>query len=234
MAFAYRYDENHWFHAYNNMETTYMLIALWWVLRVLSICLRGKKHPQPSGEPPIKTMAVLGSGGHTAEMIALLATLDPETYAPRDYVIATSDHTSAQKIEAFESTGRSRFASGGEPQHRLLFLPRSREVGQSYVTSVFTTLYAMLHAAVLMARTRPSLLLCNGPGTCIPICAWAFAMRLLGVQHVTIVYVESIARVQSLSLSGKILIKFVDHFLVQWPQLAEKYKGKARYIGRLC
>ena len=64
--------------------------------------------------------------------------------------------------------------------------------------------------------------------------AWAFVLRLLGVQHVTIVYVESIARVSSLSLSGKILIRFADQFLVQWPQLAERHPGKARYLGRLC
>ena len=37
-----------------------------------------------------------------------------------------------------------------------------------------------------------------------------------------------------LSLSGKILIRFADQFLVQWPQLADKYPGKARYIGRVC
>ena len=42
-----------------------------------------------------------------------------------------------------------------------------------------------------------------------------------------------VRRVQ-LSLSGKILVHFADQFLVQWPQLAERYPGKARYIGRLC
>ena len=162
-----------------------------WAARVAQLFLRGRS-ARPSGSAPVRLMAVLGSGGHTAEMLALLKGLEPRVYTPRDYVIADTDHTSAQRIETFE-TARGADASA----FSLLRLPRSREVGQSYVSSVFTTLYALLHAFGMVLRARPSLLLCNGPGTCIPVCAWAYALRLLGLKHVTIVYVESIARVDS-------------------------------------
>lgn len=37
-------------------------------------------------------------------------------------------------------------------------------MGQSYVTSVWTTLVAGLHAAAMVARIRPDLVLVNGPG----------------------------------------------------------------------
>ena len=93
-------------------------------------------------------------------------------------------------------------------------------------------LSALLHAVVLVLRIRPSLLLCNGPGTCIPIAAVAIALRWLGIKYVTVIYVESICRVESLSLSGNLLLPVADHFLVQWPNLVNKYP-KARYIGRL-
>lgn len=36
-------------------------------------------------------------------------------------------------------------------------IPRSREVGQSYITSVWTTLYALGYSAVLVLRERPEL-----------------------------------------------------------------------------
>lgn len=206
-------------------------IVVLWVLRVAYLWLRSRS-PRPAGTAPIHTMAVLGSGGHTAEMLSLLRGLDAATYAPRDYVLATSDHTSAARIEAFEQQ-RAGAASDVALSHQLLRLPRSREVGQSYSSSVLTTLYACVHAGALVLRRRPSLLLCNGPGTCIPVCAAAFALRLLGIKYVTIMYVESICRVQTLSMSGRILLQFADHFLVQWPQLAAKYP-KARFIGRLC
>lgn len=47
-------------------------------------------------------------------------------------------------------------------------------------------------------------------------------------------YIESIARVKTLSLSGKILYVFrlADDFVVQWPQLVQKYP-RSIYIGRV-
>lgn len=52
-------------------------------------------------------------------------------------------------------------------------------------------------------------------------------------KDVKIVYVESIARVETLSLSGKLLYLTADYFLVQWPQLQSKYP-RTEYMGRLC
>ncbi len=49
-----------------------------------------------------------------------------------------------------------------------------------------------------------------------------------------IVFIESIARVTTLSLSGKILYKarLADGFFVQWPKLATAYP-RANFVGRL-
>jgi len=197
-----------------------------WLLRVV-VVVRSRRAARPAGPPPICTMAVLGSGGHTAEMISLLKTMDPAKYAPMLYVIATTDSTSLQRIETFESERPT------PAPYRILRIPRSREVGQSYVTSAFTTLYALVFAVGVVLRARPSLLLCNGPGTCIPICASALLLRVLGIKYVTIIYAESVCRVKSLSMSGKIMIHFADQFLVQWPQMAKLFP-KATYIGRVC
>ncbi|PKI31424.1 hypothetical protein CRG98_048184 [Punica granatum] len=111
---------------------------------------------------------------------------------------------------------------------------RSREVGQSYITSVWTTLVALAHALWLMLRIRPQVILCNGPGTCIPLCMIAFLLKVLGIGWSSIFYVESIARVRRLSLSGLILYKLrvADKFFVQWPQLQRKYP-RADYVGCL-
>lgn len=65
---------------------------------------------------------------------------------------------------------------------------------------------------------------------------------MLGLKHTRIIYVESFARVTSLSLSGKLLRPFVDTFVVQWPgatggdAVLEKKKGepvRATYRGWL-
>ncbi|XP_075038425.1 UDP-N-acetylglucosamine transferase subunit ALG14 isoform X3 [Mixophyes fleayi] len=76
------------------------------------------------------------------------------------------------------------------------------------------------------------LILCNGPGTCIPVCFSALLLQILGINKIIIVYVESICRVESLSLSGKLLYYFVDYFIVQWPLLKDKYPNSI-YLGRI-
>jgi beta-1,4-N-acetylglucosaminyltransferase len=57
-------------------------------------------------------------------------------------------------------------------------------------------------------------------------------MRVLYITNSKIVFVESICRVKTLSLSGKILLLFADVVLVQWPKLKELYR-RTTYIGRL-
>ena len=74
--------------------------------------------------------------------------------------------------------------------------------------------------------------LCNGPGTCVPLCAAGLLLGMLGLKRVVLVYVESICRVENLSLSGKILYHLADYFFVQWTSLKDKYP-KAIYMGRI-
>ena len=52
------------------------------------------------------------------------------------------------------------------------------------------------------------------------------------VKDVKLVYVESICRVKTLSLTAKILYYVVDRLIVQWPDLYEKYE-RAVYLGRI-
>ncbi|GKA92946.1 serine carboxypeptidase-like protein [Tanacetum coccineum] len=76
--------------------------------------------------------------------------------------------------------------NGGDPavpdSAHFMQIYRSREVGQSYITSVGTTLLAIGHALWLMVKIRPQVILCNGPGTCIPICAIAFVFKYYDIR----------------------------------------------------
>lgn len=174
---------------------------------------------------PVKTLAVLGSGGHTAEMCTLLRSLDPRAYAIR-FIVARTDSRSLDMV-------RSNLHDVLDVRDQFHFIPRSREVHQSFVTSVFSTCYALVHSIwVVLFVIRPDLILANGPGTCVPVCMAAYIPRFLGLKHIKIVYVESAARVKSLSLTGRILYYSADRFLVQWPSLAERYP-RAEYHGRL-
>lgn len=173
---------------------------------------------------PSKTLIVLGSGGHTTEMLALVRELNRERYSPRVYVIASADVTSENKALELES-------SAGD--FEVIRIHRSRAVGQSYVTSVLTTVQSTLQCIPILLRLRPDVILCNGPGTCVPICLVAFLLKLLFINSDSkIVFIESYCRVKTISLSGKILKYFVDAFIVQWPELILVNKN-SNYFGKL-
>ncbi|XP_068098689.1 UDP-N-acetylglucosamine transferase subunit ALG14 isoform X2 [Hyperolius riggenbachi] len=168
------------------------------------------------------------SGGHTTEILRLLSSLT-KSYSPTHYVLAETDKMSEDKICSFEARKDNGSAT---PLYTIHRIPRSREVRQSWSSSVITTFQSFLYAIPLTSRLKPDLILCNGPGTCIPVCFSALLLGILGIKKVLIVYVESICRVESLSLSGKLLYYFADYFIVQWPFLKDKYPNSI-YLGRL-
>eukprot|EP01024_Parvocaulis_polyphysoides_P057132 TRINITY_DN60659_c0_g1_i1.p1 TRINITY_DN60659_c0_g1~~TRINITY_DN60659_c0_g1_i1.p1 ORF type:complete len:151 (-),score=4.05 TRINITY_DN60659_c0_g1_i1:11-463(-) len=146
-------------------------------------------------------MIVLGSGGHTAEILKLISKMDLNKYSPRIYVVAETDSHSNEK--ALKQEQELQKEGGLEtiiPQ--IVTIPRSREVGQSYITSVLTTLKSLWFAFWAVLIHRPDVILVNGPGTCIPIVASAVFFRSLGLMKGKIIYIESIARVEKLSLRG--------------------------------
>ena len=53
--------------------------------------------PRAAGDGRVPTLVVLGSGGHTTEMLRLLGGLDASRYGPVTLVVAASDTTSAAK-----------------------------------------------------------------------------------------------------------------------------------------
>lgn len=181
-----------------------------------------RKRPRISNRS-VKTLIVIGSGGHTSEILKIVKHMNHSRYSPRVYVMASSDSWSENRIKDVERNSED---------YKLVKIPRSRNVHQSYITSVVTTLYSILYSLPVLFYHNPDLILCNGPGTCIPICLVAFFMRVIRYSNNVIIFIESICRVKTLSLSGQIMRFFADEMLVQWPELQKKY-SETKYIGRL-
>ena len=189
-----------------------------------------------------KLLVVIGSGGHTAEMVHILRSfLSDEkktkkrddfsnVFPKREYIFAVSDTTSVAKIERFE---REEVQGAGEYENH--FVPRAREVGQSYFTSVFTTLLAFWHSWRVYWKTKPDAILTNGPGTCVPVILACFLGKVFGYNSACkVMYVESVARTRRMSLSGRLCygLRLADVVFVMWPELKEKYP-RSRYCGRI-
>ncbi|KAI4481546.1 hypothetical protein M0802_013957 [Mischocyttarus mexicanus] len=156
-------------------------------------------------ETPAKTMIILGSGGHTAEMLRIVKLMDYNKYTPRIYVSASTDNISIDKVKYIESM---------KNDYKIMKITRSREVGQSYISSVWTTIVATLEAVILLWSEKPELILCNGPGTCVPLCIIAFIFKIFYVLDITTVFVESYCRVKTFSLTGIILYYFMDDIII--------------------
>lgn len=119
------------------------------------------------------------------------------------------------------------------PKYEALYIPRSRVVGQSYFTSIFTTLYSFAFAAVTVWNTKPDLILANGPGTCLPLLVAAWIYRTLSLTQCAIILLESYACVKHESLTGKLCKRFVDRYCVQWPELLDPNSPHIVYTGRI-
>lgn len=78
----------------------------------------------------------------------------------------------------------------------------------------------------ILKREKPDLILTTGAGIAVP---FVYTAKLFGIKTV---YVESLTRVDDLSLTGKLIYPVVDHLLVQWPELAGKFK-KASFKGQV-
>eukprot|EP01091_Cochliopodium_minus_P016048 TRINITY_DN5892_c0_g1_i1.p1 TRINITY_DN5892_c0_g1~~TRINITY_DN5892_c0_g1_i1.p1 ORF type:complete len:211 (+),score=57.63 TRINITY_DN5892_c0_g1_i1:3-635(+) len=174
---------------------------------------------------PIKTLIFLGAGGHTSEMVSLLDKISVKNYTPRIYVIDDKNKTSEFRAKQREQNNKD---------YSIIKIPKSRDVGQSYLTSIFSTLKTFLFAIVLIFKEKPELILCNGPGTCVPIVVSSYISKFLGVTNSKSIFVESIARVESLSLTGKIFyhLRLVNQFVVQWPQMQNKFP-RSVYLGSI-
>jgi UDP-N-acetylglucosamine:LPS N-acetylglucosamine transferase len=76
----------------------------------------------------------------------------------------------------------------------------------------------------VVRRARPKVVLTTGAATAVP---FAWVGRLFGAR---IVYVESITRVDSPSLSCRLIAPVASRIYVQWPELRAAVR-KSRYAG---
>lgn len=69
----------------------------------------------------------------------------------------------------------------------------------------------------MLRRPRPDVILSTGAGVAVP---FLILGKLLGCRTV---FVESITRIETLSLSARLALPFLDVLYVHWPQLQARY-----------
>jgi beta-1,4-N-acetylglucosaminyltransferase len=247
-----------------SLLTAFILINLIFY-RVANVLNREKPastsiRPKPSPQNPTHLLVVLGSGGHTAEMLTMLHRLPllSQKYTHRTYVVSSGDSFSTQKADEFEK----QLEGATDGAYDIVVVRRARRVHQTLLTTPWSTIQCFWDCLKVLQGTHPKqhqrqgypdLILTNGPGTGVCIVLAAIVLLCLGLSgsqnprtgststeeksycgngQMRTIYIESWARVKTLSLSGTILLPLVDRFLVQWPKAVDA-GSRAEYVGAL-
>lgn len=84
-----------------------------------------------------------------------------------------------------------------------------------------------LQSLTIFLKERPDVIITNGGGLVLPMSYMAKMFRR------KILFMESFSRVNTRSITGRMMYPIADVFLVQWKTLLKKYGPKARYGGRV-
>jgi beta-1,4-N-acetylglucosaminyltransferase len=172
-------------------------------------------------------MVVLGSGGHTAEMLLMLEKANLGRWQKRSWIVSSGDGFSARLAGEMEG----RISQSQKEGFEIVELPRARRVHQSILTAPWTSLLCLWAAIKILRSNEPDIILTNGPGTGVILVLASLILRFFAIGQcgkTRSIYVESLARCRKLSLSGRLLKPVVDRFLVQWPELEQ---GRAKFRG---
>ncbi|KAK0626335.1 glycosyltransferase family 1 protein [Immersiella caudata] len=208
--------------------------------------------PAPDTEslPAVYFLYVLGSGGHSAEMIETIKQkFRGQKNQHRRYVITSGDKSSINMITGLETTISDACPDDRAGTRDVFLIKRARAVHQPLWTSPFTCLISAAHAVNALTRepnlrpiTRyghqfkyPHVVVTNGPATGFIIGVVAHLLKifyLVPPNRLKIVYIESWAKTKTLSLSGKLFYwtGIANMFCVQHETLAKSIPG-ARYVG---
>lgn len=100
------------------------------------------------------------------------------------------------------------------------------ETNRKERTFVFKIMLNAIKELLIFIKERPNIIISTGALSSYPM------IKIAKIFRKKIIYVESFARINDLSKTGKMVYKIADHFLVQWPELVEKYP-KSIYVGNV-
>jgi UDP-N-acetylglucosamine:LPS N-acetylglucosamine transferase len=157
-----------------------------------------------------KIAVVLGRGGHTAQTFALVDLLGKKYQFI--YFIGLLDSLTPKKV---------RIPGKIVPVLAPRLLPQD-----SRIMAVIRTLFTLLLSTLYLIIFRPIVVISCGTGLTVPV---FYSARVLKIKTV---FIESLSRVESLSITGRLLLGKTNLFVVQWRNLAEKVPG-AIFGGQL-
>ncbi|KAI1139576.1 glycosyltransferase family 1 protein [Hypoxylon sp. FL0543] len=203
-----------------------------------------------SKDKPHYLLVVCGSGGHTGEMIRMMDDgVEPHegTYHRR-YAIAYGDQLSYDKVMGFERSLQRRFerSSVSAGSFDIEYFHRGRHVHQSWLTTPFTALACLADIFRILTTAPgpstvtddrfPGVIVTDGPGSgflFLLAAHWLKMWFMVPDDFMQSIFIESWARVNSISLSGKLIDRFclADVFIAQYKNMSRR--GPYTFVGNM-
>ena len=177
------------------------------------------KHQKGFKEIKPSIMVILGSGGHTWEMINVLSRLNWEKYLPI-YIIGYSDFHSLNDIIFFENKLEREYF------YERIIRPKENWEKTYSLKVLLKSIYCFFKSFKLILQHKPDYILANGPSICVPIIICGWFLKKLGYINANLIYIESAARVSNLSISAKIVKHIVDDMFGFWKPLCDSFHLK--------
>ena len=159
-------------------------------------------------------------GGHFAQLTAL-----HNLFEKYDSVIVTDNKRANKGIPALKNVIAIEFAMAFADKREELTKDKTKKLTHASYLSAYWDLFRQCHT--IWKKYRPKVIISTGSNIAVPLC---FIAKLHGTKFV---YIESRAKVYSKTISGKIVERFADKIIVQWPEMVNVYNGKAEYHGTL-
>jgi len=110
------------------------------------------------------------------------------------------------------------------PRNKLSRFGRVYVVGECNRQHPWRVIKVLLQCIRIIFREKPHVVISTGAAVGCIVC---FLQWVAGGK---IVWIDSIANIEKLSLSGRMVRPIADLFLTQWPELTSRY-NKVEYVG---
>ncbi|AZZ60448.1 polysaccharide biosynthesis protein [Oenococcus sp. UCMA 16435] len=106
---------------------------------------------------------------------------------------------------------------------KILFVP---QINRRDIFFIFKIIFGMLRAIGIIVHEKPICIISTGAMASFP---FLFIGKIMGKK---IIFIESYAKSDSPTLTGKLVYKFADLFIVQWENMKTFYP-KSVYLGSI-
>ena len=126
-----------------------------------------------------------------------------------------------EKYDTYIFTEKNEIAKGYSNKYKINYLKQQERKNVGFI---FEFIFNILKAFFITIWKNPDVVISTGAGATTFVCLF---VKIFGGK---VIYIESFAKINSQTITGKIVYKFADEFYVQWEEMKKLYP-KAHYNG---